>query len=356
MSVIVAKSTICPSAAQPIQTTHCFPAARSYVTIPTGTQVTIDSIVTTHYYAAKWMVIIVDEFYNTRTFEVFAVNNNGTPSYTIYGVMGYKFNIVVSVNISSGQLGLVITNNTTHSLSVFATRISVPTTLGSSLPTNTVDITTSRNHAPGGTTVAIDFFTDRIVGMKWIVNITDFIGNKSSAEIAYCGTVANVYAISGNGWAYDFSINTIAGVGTELTITNNSIHHIIINVTRIPVVVDDIGVISCNGASSAPAWVSAPFVVPSATTHTLDDQILATNHLTVDWFIVVNQSTTNATGAVEMRTTIETVTSDVPYGKIGSLLDVKFGTTVASNQLLLHTTNNTPLPITVTALRIPVGL
>jgi hypothetical protein len=260
------------------------------------------------------------------------------------------------VLLVSGALQLNITNNDGEDFYVYSTRIAVPVSKSVQIPTSTINTVVNRNHAAPATTVAIDFFDDVVVGVKWVINIQSSTGEKTVMQLASSSAFINCYSITGDTPQYDLALNQIPGFGTELTITNNSSSHIKITATRIPIAVADIDMQSCIGSNAAPLWIPTAMTVPSSST-IIVDTVTVPNHTVAKWLVVLTQPAIQKTCALELLSNIaSTTTTDVLYGRISSFIAADLQTTVNAGVASLSCTNNSSDGVRVNLLRIPVGL
>ncbi|PPD55676.1 MAG: hypothetical protein CTY12_00020 [Methylotenera sp.] len=197
--------------------------------------------------AVKWIVTVTDPMDNKITSQVFAMMKSGLigegVEYALIGDISLNYNITVNANIN--MVELVVTNNDTVNMFVDVTRIPVemekPPTCNS--PVSDVNIwVPNQVTIPSGVTSVVDS-NITIPGhnaVKWLVYVRQPATNRSGAfELAatrqQLSNVSHVlYSIISK--YFDIDVTTsIVNLDMVLSVKNNELNPVTINVIRVPV-------------------------------------------------------------------------------------------------------------------------
>ncbi len=355
MSVIVAKHSPRHSSAIVVTETHCFPAVTAMEVLSIGETATIDAVSLVDFCAVKWYVTLCDDVLSlVQTFEVFATAEGSVPYHVRYGMIGDRILSDVTVDLAT-TLNLKITNNDVDPITVYVTRVAIPRSLSATVPTNTVPTTINRSVVLASSTNSIDFFDESIAGVKWLVTVMSVSGSQSTFQVIANSKFANMYAITGDATVYDIGLSDIPGFGTELTLTNNGLSPVKVIVSRVPIQITNTDIDRCSTPTIS--WAPTSVTVPAGSSLPVDGNIVVPNHTGAKWLVCVNQPATAKTMALEVFSTLTTTdTNDLPYARTASLIDVTFSSTSSAGTAALVAHNNTPEPVTVNLLRVPIGL
>lgn len=353
MSVIVAKSSCC-GWTTPTPETNCIPASALRGIIAVGETGLFGESLVSEYAAIKLHVVLMnDSGSHARSFEVFALHQQGTMKFVAYSFAGYKFAINIDVVIVAGKMQLSVTNNDGEDINVYVTQLSVPYALNASAPTEYIDITTNQTIVQPTSTQCIDTVNDVGVGVKWSISVETSAGETIAFQAMSIASSVNQYAVVGNdATSYQLEVATTP-FGTQLLLVNTSSNVIRVVVTRIPLYQIPHVLPSCGSASAAPAWAEPSKIIPPNTQSTVFANVDPNIVKSSKWLITLTNTTTMDVYGFEMIASIPT-NSFSRYAVIGTYQDMTVE--LLNNPANLSITNNTASPIQANILHVPVGL
>lgn len=367
MSVIVAKSAICCSGVAPPVTYSCYPAVTKQAIVPVGMTLTIDGASTDAFRTLKWFVVVVTASgTRVRTYELHATHRLGTnPAFVYYSILGDSILHQPSVMTTGGVLNLQIENDDTEDLMIYVTRLSTPITGELINNLDLVEVGNIDSFVRSGATGTIDFVSiDNTVAAKWSVTVTAPDGSKTGMQV-YSLTVdpagCTVYGLVGDpDPQFVIDVASVAGLGVELMLTNNSPDDYKVDVTRIPVQLHN-GVPFCGPSSRGLSlWRPDQTTLPPEVTTVIDSQISIPQHCGVKWLAGIVDPISGNTSAFEIfltyGDTVTLSTSEVTYAFVGDFFDITVSSAIVSDQITLSVQNNELTPLVVNLLRIPVAL
>lgn len=111
---------------RPLQTLSGIPGTyKTDIDILSTNSVVVDSVVAVNNYSIKWIVTLVDNINSkTNVFEVLVINKfNTTVSHSVNDKIGDHINHSLVVQLNSGNIELIITNNEANNINVSVVRI-----------------------------------------------------------------------------------------------------------------------------------------------------------------------------------------------------------------------------------------
>lgn len=365
MSVIVAKSAICCTGVAPPVTYSCYPAVTTQVVVPVGLTLTIDGASTAAFRTLKWFVVVVTASgTRLRTYELHATHRLGTnPAFVYYSILGDQIVHQPSIMTTGGVMNLQIENDDTEDLIVYVTRLSTPITGELINNLDLVEVGNTDSFVRAGASGTIDFVSiENTIAAKWSVTVTSPDGSKTGVQI-YSLTVdpadCTVYGLVGDSNPLiEFDVASVAGLGVELILTNNSTDDYKVDVTRIPVQLHN-GVPYCGPSSRGLSlWIPGQTTLPAGALTVIDSQIDVPQHSGVKWLAGITDPISGNTMAFEIFLTHMNSDSsaEVTYAFIGDAFNVDVSSAIVNDQIVLSVQNNEPTNLIVNLLRIPVAL
>lgn len=365
MGVIVARSgSVCGTNGS-VSSINTVAGVASQVIIAPGTTGVLDSVSVMNWANSKWYVAAATDDRNSMAAcEIFATHNRGTsPVFNLYAMQGDPLDYEVSCTISSGHLHLHIQNNTTKTIAVYGTRISVPFNPITMPKMSGVPITDNHVTALPNVPIVVDSFEYwKVHAVKWVVSVTDQFDMKLTSQI-FAMMKTNLYSSDVEyGLLGDLSVLYTLYVQdnnnrVELVLVNHETSPLLVDLTRIPIITD---LSSIKGPyESTVSLVTPPYtnILPGAS-GIVDDKLMIPGHVACKWLIYIEQPNNNISGSFELAANRQHLTNitHVPYGYIGNVFDIEISTTAVGTNMALTITNNELHPISVYLLHIPVTI
>jgi hypothetical protein len=360
MSVIVAKSTVCCGAAA--VTYECFPAVAVQKIVTIGNTLTIDGVSVGGFRAAQWLVVVSNgDGSRVRSYQIYGTHRNGvTSAFGQRAILGDAISHTPNVVLSGGFLNFTVANTDTEDLIVYVTRTAIPLSNTQSNMLDVVEVGVSRSLVLTGATATLDFITPSdTVAATWLITVTNSAGGRSGSQVfaqIIDGAVATHYGQIGDLLlSYNIIITEVTGLGVELAIENTGTDDYRVNMTRIPVRVDNT-LPYCGPSAGLDLMIPATVTIASGATATIDQAILPA-HSGVKWLFGAMEATTFRTMACEVNATTPTPTTAefVQWGIVADYLDLDLTTTVSAGNLVFAVTNNEANSVTVNLLRVPTA-
>lgn len=360
MSIIIARSTssCSQSGGSSQQQTACLPAITIQKWLEPLVDVVVDELTTVQALAIKWYIILTTSTgTKSRSFEISAVNVNGVPRYTIYGVMGDPVNVSIAPVISAGSFKLQATSAEIDPIIVYATRLYVPPSTVTRIDTNVVNIEQQHALIPAGATTSIDTIsTEHNIGVKWIVTMIDELKNRRTAQVFSLPdlSMCTAYGLLGSTFSQvTFDINTTAHT-TSLVVTNGLTTAVSADIVRIPITPTLPS--ACDRTSDVDVWIPPYSTIPANTVGVVDAQVPVPGHAAVKWLVVVTSGTTRQIFELVADRYKLTSASYVVYGIVGDIIDVTANVELVGMNMVLSIANNTNSTITINTIRVPVAV
>ena len=361
MSVIVAKSTVRygeGGGTPPNLEVSCFPAVTLQRSVPISGTVTIDSLLTSRFRGAQWLVVVSNVAgTRVRSYQLNGVHRNGSnPAFVQYGILGNAIAHVPNVTTTGGFLNLTIANTDSEELLIYATRMSIPTAMDVPNTVDVVEIGSACTLVRSGTTVTLDMLTPTdVIAATWMISATNATGARTATQVfaqLVNGVTATEYGHLGDmELTYDLVVNEIPGMGVELAMTSTSFNDYKVDLTRVPVRIDNV-IPYCGTSSGLSLWLPEPVTISAGATVVVDQPDVPI-HSSVHWLFSANQST--ASMMCQVNATLPTLcTSEtVQWGIVGDFIDLTLTTAVSAGKLVFSVTNNESTPVTINLLRVP---
>lgn len=361
MSVIVAKSPVCCTTAKDV-TYSCFPAVALQRIVPVGDTLTIDGVAVAGFRAAQWFVVVSNgDGSRVRSYQIYGVHRNGgSPAFGYRAILGDPISQTPNVVVSGGFLNLTVANSDSEDLIVYVTRIAVPLSTSQLNVLDVVEIGSSHSYVASGATSTIDFVSSSdVVAATWVLTVTNPAGDRAGSQLfaqLIDGAVVTHYAATGtHPIPFDVIVTEITGLGVELAIHNTGADGLKVDMTRIPVRVNNT-LPFCGPSSGLDLWVPDPVTIASGATVIVDQAVLPV-HTGLKWLFCAMEAVTFQTMACEINATTPTPTTAdfVQWGIVADYLDLDITTTVSAGNLRLSITNNEANTVTVNLLRVPTA-
>lgn len=366
MSVIVAKSTYCCPGTY-TTSTQCIPVIFNTRLIPPSQTLTVDQIDTTLWNSARWEVV-VNTTSSSMAYEIHATRNqvSNVVSFNVYSMLGDIILHVPAVSAVAGNLVLSILNNELVNIEVYVSRIAVPVSQYTPVVYSFVTVAKSTQIVSPTVPTILDNLPISDVACKWIVSITDAMGDRSIFSVYGVRTQTyssnNAYGVIGSTSSYTFAVthSTTFGVGMQLVLTNNTASGCRVDITRIPVYSQpSLSAPFCaNTNNQIELWNPTPVLIPTLTTSTVDTNIDISIHKGVSWILHTLNQTSGQTASCEISCTVSStlVPSWSSYSIVGDVMGVTITCTVLGSYLRLHVTNSDSVGVLATLIRVPVSI
>lgn len=360
MSVIIAKSAVCCGTSLPVSL-QCFPAVSTQRIIPVGTTLTVDGVSSAGFRAALWFIVVSNgDGSRVRSYELLATHRNGsTPTFGYRSILGDSIIHTPNVTLVGGVMSLTLTNGDTEDLIVYVTRLALPVDSSQTNVLDTVEVGRARGVIRAGQTSSVDLIVEgTAAAATWMINTYTPSGRRCSSQIfvTLVGQISLThYSLLGDRTInHDITVTEVAGIGYELSISNNDVEDIRVSMTRIPVQTSP-SIDVCGASNGLDLWVLGGITVgPSATT--IVDQIATPAHVGAKWLLGAMNTVTHETMVCEVNAGVQTTAPEyTAYGFIGDVLAIDINVPNTPGDITLTVTNNETSPVVVNLLRVPTA-